>query len=74
MTVVVIIIIIIIPHELGLDAEYAHCYKHALRICNTYYFSNATKVARTRLYVTLHVYCMFYILRKRRLTISGNFR
>jgi len=38
----------------------SHCmldnwgYKHILRICNTYCFSSATMVTRTRLYVTLH--------------------
>jgi len=44
---------------------HAHCmldtkgYKHTLRICNTYCFSAATTVARTRLNVTLHVHCLF---------------
>jgi len=32
-------------------------YKHTLRICNNYCFSNATMVARTRLSVTLRVHC-----------------
>jgi hypothetical protein len=31
-------------------------YKCTLRICNTYCFSTATIVARTRLNVTLHVH------------------
>jgi len=34
------------------------CYKHTLRICNTYRFSTATIVARTRLSVILYVYCL----------------
>jgi hypothetical protein len=33
-------------------------YKRTLRICNTYCFSSATMVARTRLNVTLHVHCL----------------
>jgi hypothetical protein len=33
-------------------------YKHTLRICNTYRFSTATMVARTRLNVTLYVHCL----------------
>jgi len=33
-------------------------YKHTLRICNTYCFSTATMVARTRLNVGLHVHCL----------------
>jgi len=42
----------------------AHCmldtkgYKHTLRICNTYCFSTAKVVARTRLNVTLYVHCL----------------
>ena len=32
---------------------------NTLRICNTYCFSIATMVARTRLNVTLHVHCLF---------------
>ena len=41
---------------------HAHCrldtedYKHALRICNTYCFSTATVVTRTRLNITLYVH------------------
>jgi len=40
-----------------------HCmqdlrYKHTLRICNTYYLSTATIVARTHLNVVLHISCM----------------
>ena len=31
---------------------------HKLRICNIYCFSTAKMVARTRLNVTLHVYCL----------------
>jgi hypothetical protein len=34
------------------------CYKHTSRICNTYYFSTATIVARTLLNVTLYVNCL----------------
>ena len=43
---------------------HAHCmldtygYKDTLRICNTYYFSLETVGARTRLIVTVHVYCL----------------
>jgi len=33
--------------------------KHTLRIWNTYCFSKATMVARTRLNVTLYVICLF---------------
>jgi len=33
-------------------------YKHTLKIRITYCVSTATMVARTRLYVTLHVYCL----------------
>jgi hypothetical protein len=32
--------------------------KHILRICNTYWFSSATTIARTRLNVTLYVHCL----------------
>ena len=48
-------------HATDDSMEHAYCmmdtygYKHTLRICNTYCFSNATTVARTRLDVTLHV-------------------
>jgi len=31
--------------------------KHTLTICNSYCFSTATMVARTRFNVTLHVHC-----------------
>ena len=34
------------------------CYKHTPTICNTYCFSSATVVARTRLHVTLYVHCL----------------
>jgi len=46
------------------NMAHAHCmldtygYKHTLRIYNTYRFSTATKVVRTRLNVTLHVHCL----------------
>jgi len=50
---------------------HAHCmldpqdYKHPLRICNTYCFSTATLVARTRLSVALYVHCLCcYVLCK----------
>ena len=33
-------------------------YKHTLRICNTYSFSTAVTVTRTRLNVTLYVHCL----------------
>jgi len=33
-------------------------YKHTRRICNTYCFSNATVVARTRPNVRLYVHCL----------------
>jgi len=33
-------------------------YRHTLRMCNTYRFSTVTMVARTRLNVTLYVYCL----------------
>ena len=36
---------------------HTHKHKHTHRICNTYCFSTATMVARTRLIVTLHVHC-----------------
>jgi len=32
---------------------------HALTLCNTYCFSAATVVARTRLTVTLYVHCLY---------------
>ena len=35
-------------------------YKLTLRICNTYRFSTATMVARTRLNVTLYVHCLSF--------------
>ena len=43
----------------------AHCmldtkgYRHTLRICNTYCFSTATVIARTRPIVPLYVHCLF---------------
>jgi len=33
-------------------------YKHTVRICNTYGFSTATNVTRTRLNVALHIRCL----------------
>jgi hypothetical protein len=33
-------------------------YKHTPTICNPYYFSTSTTVARTRLNVTLYVHCL----------------
>jgi len=33
-------------------------YRHTLRICNIYYFSTATMVARTQLSVTLYVHSL----------------
>jgi hypothetical protein len=32
--------------------------RDTLRICNTYRFSKATTVTRTRLNITLYVYCL----------------
>ena len=52
------------------NMAHAHCvmdtsgYKHALRICNSYCFSTATMVARTRLSVTLCVYCLSFRYKK----------
>jgi len=46
------------------NTPYAHCmldtsgYKNTLRICNTYWLSTATIIARTRLTVTLYVHCL----------------
>jgi len=46
------------------NMAHAHCmlgtsgYRHTVRICNTYWFSTVTMVARTRLNVTLHVDCV----------------
>jgi hypothetical protein len=46
------------------NMAHAHCtldtkgYRHTLRICNTYCFSIATMVARTRFIVTLYVHCL----------------
>ena len=37
--------------------------QHTLRICNTYYFSTANMVTRTRLNVTLYVHCLSCIHR-----------
>jgi len=47
------------------NMAHAHCmldtqgYKHAIRICNIYWFSTATMVAGTRLNVTLYVHCLY---------------
>jgi len=38
-----------------------HARRQTDRICNSYYISTATMVARTRLNVTLHVRCLSYI-------------
>jgi hypothetical protein len=35
-----------------------HTHTHTHTICNTYWFSTATVVSRTRLNVTLYVYCL----------------
>jgi len=49
------------------NMAHAHCllvtwvYKHKLRICNTYRFSNAKVVARTRHNVTLYVHWLCYL-------------
>ena len=49
------------------NMAHAHCmldtrgYKNKLIIFNTYSFSSATMVARTRLRVTLHVHCLLFI-------------
>jgi len=46
------------------NMTHAHCmlvikgYKHILRICNTYCFTSATMVTRTRLNVILYVTCL----------------
>jgi hypothetical protein len=46
------------------NMAHEHCildtkgYKHTLRTCNTYCFSAATMVARTRLSITLFVHCL----------------
>ena len=44
-------------HEHSMLDNYG--YRHTLRICNTYCFSTATMVARTRLNATLYVHCLF---------------
>jgi len=50
-------------HEhLMLDTQ---VYKYKLRIYNTYCFSKATDVARTRLNVTLYVHCLSSLLLRR---------
>ena len=59
---------------------HAHCvletkgYIHTLRICNTYWFSTTTMVARTRLSVTLYVNilaCVFvFFVRVRKIVMS----
>jgi len=36
-------------------------YKHTHRICNTYCFSTATLVTRTRLHVMLYIHCFSHI-------------
>jgi len=43
-------------------------YKHTLTISNTYYFSTATMVARTRPNITLYVHCLscYIMLRQKR--------
>jgi len=41
----------------------AYVYKHTLTICNTYCFSTATIVARTRLNVTLYARSLMFILK-----------
>jgi len=38
-------------------------YRHKLRICNTYCFSTAAMVTRTRLNITLYVHCLSFLLR-----------
>ena len=43
-------------HALVMLDTYGH--KHTLRICDTYCFSAATMVARTRLNVTLCIHCL----------------
>jgi hypothetical protein len=40
-----------------------------LRICNTYYFSTARTVARTRLNITLYVHCLLWLLFPRLLRV-----
>jgi hypothetical protein len=46
------------------NMAHAHCmldnwdYRHTLRICNTYCFSTATMVTRTRLNVTWYAHCL----------------
>ena len=37
-------------------------YKHTLRMCNSYCFSPASMIARTRLYEMLYVHCLFCLL------------
>jgi len=39
-------------------ACWVHKATNTLRICNTYYFSTATMVARTNLNVTLYLHCL----------------
>jgi hypothetical protein len=39
-----------------LKATNTHTHIH--KLCNTYYISTATMVARARLYVTMHVHCL----------------
>ena len=51
------------------NMAHAHCmvdtygYIHTLRICNTYCFSIATMVTRTRLNVTLYAHCLSCCIR-----------
>ena len=40
---------------------HALCYKHILRIRNSYCFYSATMVTRTRLNVTSYVHCVSYV-------------
>jgi len=48
----------------GGNMAYSQCmmdswdFRHTLRICNTYCFSNATMVTRTRLNATLYIFCL----------------
>ena len=48
------------------NMAHAHCmlgnlrYRNTFRICNTYCFSTATMVTRTRLDVTLSVHCFVF--------------
>ena len=50
------------------NTAHAHCmldsygYRHTLRMCDTYCFSTATMVTRTRLNVILQVHCLSYLM------------